>query len=132
VDETIIFHHLTKEDLKQVIELELTKVRERLGERGLKLILSDEAKTYLIGKASSTKDGQQGLDFGARPLRRAIENYIEDPLSEELLKGEFQGKDTITVGVKVVGEAKQLVFEGSATQGEPVGAGAGASEKPAE
>jgi ATP-dependent Clp protease ATP-binding subunit ClpC len=132
VDETIIFHHLTKEDLKQVIELELTKVRERLGERGLKLVLTDDAKTYLIGKASSTKDGQQGLDFGARPLRRAIENYVEDPLSEELLKGEFQGKDTITVGVKTVGTDKQLMFESSVTQGEPVGAGAGSGEKPAE
>src|SRR4051794_467905 len=76
VDDVIVFHHLTVEDLKHVIDIEMTKVRERLGERGLKLILTDDAKTYLIGKASSTKDGQQGLDFGARPLRRAIENYI--------------------------------------------------------
>ncbi len=75
--------------------MELSKVRERLSERGLKLVLTDEAKKFLIKKGSN-------LDFGARPLRRAIENFVEDPLSEELLKGEFQGKDTITVEVKEV------------------------------
>ena len=89
VDDVIVFRHLTIDDLKQVVDLELGKVRERLGERGLKLKLTDEAKKFLIKKGSNT-------DFGARPLRRAIENFVEDPLSEELLKGEFQGKDTIT------------------------------------
>ena len=86
VDDVIVFHHLTMEDLKQVVDIELGKVRERLGERGLKLILTDEAKKFLIKKGSD-------VDFGARPLRRAIENFVEDPLSEELLKGEFQGKN---------------------------------------
>jgi len=60
-----------------VIDIELAKVRERLGERGLKLELTDEAKQFLIKKGSDT-------DFGAGPLRRALENYIEDPVSEEL------------------------------------------------
>ncbi|HEX4129335.1 MAG TPA: ATP-dependent Clp protease ATP-binding subunit [Pirellulales bacterium] len=109
-DDIIVFRHLNVEDLKHVVDLELSKVRERLGERGLKLTLTDEAKKFLIKKGSNT-------DFGARPLRRAIENFVEDPLSEELLKGEFQGKDTITVDVKKVGEQKQLVFDGS-VQGE--------------
>ncbi|MES1213551.1 MAG: ATP-dependent Clp protease ATP-binding subunit [Singulisphaera sp.] len=122
VDDVIIFRHLDVNDLKEVVELEVSKVRERLSERGLKLILSDEAKTFLIKKGSNT-------DFGARPLRRAIENYVEDPLSEELLKGEFQGKDTITVDVKKVGEAKQLVFEGSVSEPEAVGAGGGSAPK---
>ncbi len=124
LDDVIVFHHLTVNDLKQVIDLELSKVRGRLGERGLKLVLTDEAKKFLIKKGSDT-------DFGARPLRRAIENFVEDPLSEELLKGEFEGKDTITVDVKVVGEAKQLVFDGSVS-GEaeaPVGATAGNGEE---
>ncbi len=89
VDDVIVFRHLTQEDLGDVIEMELRKVRERLSERNLKLVLTDEAKTFLIRKGSN-------LDFGARPLRRAIENFVEDPLSEELLKGEFQGMDTIT------------------------------------
>ncbi|HEY2841209.1 MAG TPA: ATP-dependent Clp protease ATP-binding subunit, partial [Pirellulales bacterium] len=123
VDDVIIFRHLDVNDLKEVVELELSKVRERLSERGLKLILSDESKTYLIKKGSNT-------DFGARPLRRAIENYVEDPLSEELLKGEFQGKDTIHVDVKTVGDVKQLVFEGSLSEPETASVGAGSSEPP--
>ena len=123
VDDVIVFRHLDTEDLKEVVELELSKVRERLSERGLKLVLTDEAKAYLIKKGSNT-------DFGARPLRRAIENYVEDPLSEELLKGEFQGKDTISVEVKKVGEAKQLVFEGLVTVPEtPAVAAAGETTK---
>jgi len=120
VDDIIVFRHLTEDDLGQVIELELGKVRERLSERGLTLTLADEAKTFLIKKGSN-------LDFGARPLRRAIENFVEDPLSEELLKGEFQGCDTITVDVKKVGTKTQLVFVGhrqehAAADSPPVGA----------
>jgi ATP-dependent Clp protease ATP-binding subunit ClpC len=123
VDDVIVFHHLTIENLKEVIDIELAKVRERLGERGLKLQLTDAAKTLLIKKGSD-------VDFGARPLRRALENFVEDPLSEELLKGEFQGKNLITVDVKEVGGKKQLVFVGlvgdeTEAAATPVGAGAG-------
>ena len=125
VDDIIVFRHLTGEDLKQVIDMELGKVRERLSERGLALTLTDEAKTFLVKKGSN-------LDFGARPLRRAIENFVEDPLSEELLKGEFQGKDTIVVDVKEVGDKKQLFFEGrmadAVEEPTPVGAGAGTDD----
>jgi ATP-dependent Clp protease ATP-binding subunit ClpC len=106
VDDTIVFRHLTQNDLADVVEKELRKVRERLTERGLKLVLTAEAKKFLVRKGSN-------LDFGARPLRRAIENFVEDPLSEELLKGQFQGMDTISIEVKEVGDAKQLVFLGS-------------------
>mgnify|MGYP000303683582 CR=1 FL=1 len=108
-DDVIVFRHLTQSDLGEVIEMELRKVRERLSERGLSLVLTDDAKKFLIKKGSN-------LDFGARPLRRAIENFVEDPLSEELLKGEFEGKDTITIEVKEVGERKQLVFRGSSSK----------------
>jgi len=114
LDDVIVFHHLTIDDLKKVIDIELEKVRERLAERGLKLELTDEAKQFLIKKGSDT-------DFGARPLRRALENYIEDPVSEELLKGEFQGKDTIQVDCTEVAGKKQLVFKGLVTA-EPVAA----------
>ncbi len=121
VDDVIVFRHLTQSDLGDVIEMELKKVRERLTERGLALILTDEAKQYLIRKGSN-------LDFGARPLRRAIENFVEDPLSEELLKGEFKGMDTITIEVKEVGDKKQLNFHGSTAEehAEPLAVGAGA------
>ena len=114
VDDVIVFHHLTVEDLKKVIDIELAKVRERLDERGLKLELTEGAKQFLIKKGSDT-------DFGARPLRRAIENYIEDPVSEELLKGEFIGKDTIQVDCIEVADKKQLKFVGVITA-EPVAA----------
>jgi ATP-dependent Clp protease ATP-binding subunit ClpC len=120
VDDIIVFRYLTEEDLKKVIELELAKVRERLAERGLKLVLTEEAKKLLIQKGSN-------LDYGARPLRRAIEHYIEDPLSEELLKGEFEGKTLITVDVKEVGGKKQFVFLGSngESEAQPALAGVG-------
>jgi ATP-dependent Clp protease ATP-binding subunit ClpC len=126
IDEVIIFRHLTKEDLKRVIDLELAKVKERLKERGLTLTLTDDAKEFLIKKGSD-------LDYGARPLRRAIEQYIEDPLSEELLKGEFTGKDAIVVGAIRDDENKlrRLDFKGVKNTVEPaeavgaVSAGAG-------
>jgi len=108
VDEVIVFRHLTIEDLKEVIDLELSKVRGRLMEKGLRLTLTDEAKSFIIKKGSNT-------DYGARPLRRAIENFVEDPLSEELLKGEFQGKNHIVVDAKKdeeSGKVKHLEFKG--------------------
>ncbi|MCX7404197.1 MAG: ATP-dependent Clp protease ATP-binding subunit [Planctomycetia bacterium] len=122
LDDVIVFHHLTIEDLKQVIDIELSKVRERLEDRGLKLELTEEAKNFLIKKGSDT-------DFGARPLRRALENYIEDPVSEELLKGEFEGKDTIMVDCIEVADKKQLVFKGIVTA-EPVAAATGHEDVP--
>ncbi|MBN1851866.1 MAG: ATP-dependent Clp protease ATP-binding subunit [Pirellulales bacterium] len=123
-NEIIVFRHLTAEDLKAVVDMELAKIRNRLKERGLELALSDSAKEFLIKKGSNT-------DFGARPLRRSIETFIEDPLAEELLKGEFAGMETIHVNAKKVGDKRQLTFEGQPRQTsgdsenpEPVGAGA--------
>ena len=121
VNDIIVFRHLNQEDLKGVIDLELKKVRDRLSEKGLVIDLTNDAKEFLIKKGSNT-------DYGARPLRRAIESFVEDPLAEELLKGEFAGKDTIKVEIKKVGDKKQLVFEGITTDRnadpEPVAAGA--------
>jgi ATP-dependent Clp protease ATP-binding subunit ClpC len=122
VNDIIVFRHLTDDDMKHVVDLELAKVRDRLKEKGIALELTDEAKEFLIKKGSNT-------DYGARPLRRAIETFVEDPLAEELLKGEFAGKDQVKVDVKKVGDKKQLVFEGRATKdaAEPEAVGAGAS-----
>ncbi|QDU87877.1 ClpA/B family protein [Pirellulimonas nuda] len=129
VNDIIVFRHLTGENLKEVVELELSKVRKRLEEKGLELLLSDESKEFLVKKGSNT-------DYGARPLRRAIESFIEDPLAEELLKGEFAGKDAIRVEVKQVGDKKQLTFEGEKRkvdepEAEAVGVGA-ATDEPKE
>jgi ATP-dependent Clp protease ATP-binding subunit ClpC len=121
VNDIIVFRHLNDDDMKQVVELELGKVRDRLKEKGLTIELTDEAKEFLVKKGSNT-------DYGARPLRRAIETFVEDPLAEELLKGEFAGKDIVRIEVKKVGDKKQLVFEGHTSkeqpEPEPVGAGA--------
>ncbi|MFN9374563.1 MAG: ATP-dependent Clp protease ATP-binding subunit [Planctomycetaceae bacterium] len=104
VDDIIVFRHLTRENLKSIIDIELSKVRERLTEKGITLTLSDEAKEFLIEKGSD-------LDYGARPLRRAIEQFVEDPLSEELLRGNFEGKNTVTVNAVTTGEQKHLSFD---------------------
>ncbi|MBO7681083.1 MAG: ATP-dependent Clp protease ATP-binding subunit, partial [Thermoguttaceae bacterium] len=104
-NDIIVFRHLTEQDLEQVVDLEMKKLRERLKERQLCLHLSDEAKRLIISQGSN-------LDFGARPLRRAIETLLEDPLSEEILKGVFENKHVICVDMKEVGDKKQLVFSG--------------------
>ena len=105
-EEPVIFRHLEKKDLKLVIDFELAKIRERLLERGYALELTQDAKEYLIKKGTN-------LDYGARPLRRALENYIEDPLSEELLKGTFTGKNKLIVEAvrDDEGKIRSLKFE---------------------
>ena len=127
-NEPIIFRHLEKKDLKLVIDFELKKIRERLRERGFELNLTQDAKEFLIKKGTN-------LDYGARPLRRALENYIEDPLSEELLQGNFEGKNEIDIDVhrNDEGKMKHLTFKGIFVEPEvkpeekeePVGVGAG-------
>ena len=108
LDDVIVFRHLTRDNLKNIIEIELGKVRERLAIKGLALELTEGAKEFIIDKG-------EDLDYGARPLRRSLEALIEDPLSEELLKGSFEGKSVITVNVKEVGDQKQLTFDSSDT-----------------
>ena len=129
-DEPIIFRHLEKKDLRLVVDLELYKIKARLEEQGYKLELDDDAKEFLIKKGTN-------LDYGARPLRRALESYVEDPLSEELLQGRFEGKNRIMVGVErnEAGKMKHLKFEGHFDEppkdesDEPVGVGASEGEE---
>jgi len=109
LDEIVVFRSLNEEHLKQIVEIELSKVRERLAEKGLALVLTDEAKQFVVSKGNAT-------EYGARPLRRAVETYIEDPLSENLLQGAFEGHNTITVRAKEVGDQKQLDFEPSTVE----------------
>ena len=130
LDEVVVFRKLTEEDLKHIVDIELAKVRERLGERGLRLDLTDEARSFIISKGNDN----DGLDYGARPLRRSVERYIEDPLSEELLRGAFEGQNLITVNVKEVADQTQLDFDGSTEEVEEpelaaVGTGEGESSE---
>jgi ATP-dependent Clp protease ATP-binding subunit ClpC len=105
LDEVIVFRPLNAEHLKSIIEFELRKVTKRLADHGLKMDLTDDAKEFLIEKGTNA-------DFGARPLRRALEQHIEDPLSEEILRGSFKGKDLIRITVKQEeGGEKHLFFE---------------------
>jgi ATP-dependent Clp protease ATP-binding subunit ClpC len=90
VDGTMVFHALNREEIKQIVDLELDKVRERLVEQQLTLEVTEEAKDYLA---------DEGYDpnFGARPLRRVIQNKVEDALSEGILATTFQVGDTVRV-----------------------------------
>ena len=103
VDEIIMFHQLTREDLKTIVDIEMAKVRGRLSGQGLELALTDEAKDFLINQGYNP-------DFGARPLRRAIEHLVEDHISEEILRGSYKGLGLITISVK----DGHLYFEASA------------------
>jgi ATP-dependent Clp protease ATP-binding subunit ClpC len=106
VDDTIVFKSLTRENLKIIVGYELVKVFKRLTEHGLKLELTEQAKEFLIEKGYNP-------EFGARPLRRAIEHYIEDPLSEAMLRGEFKGKNVIKIDVQDEEHMKLEGFEES-------------------
>ncbi|HDH26890.1 MAG TPA: AAA family ATPase, partial [Actinobacteria bacterium] len=90
IDEVIVFHELAVGEVKEIIDLMLVRVRDQLRSRSLELVLSDAAKEHLA---------TQGYDpeLGARPLRRAIQRLLEDPLSERVLKGDFKAGGTIVV-----------------------------------
>ncbi len=97
VDELIVFNALTTEDLKSIVHLQLADVHTRLKDKGVDIELTDAALGFLIEKGYHP-------DYGARPLRRAIERYIEDPLAEHLLKGTFSEGDPIAVDTDKDGE----------------------------
>ncbi len=105
LDDVIVFRPLSRQNLESIVEFELRKVTRRLTDHGLRIEISEEAKEFLIEKGTNA-------DFGARPLRRAIEQNVEDPLSEEILRGNFKGKDLIRITVKTEeGGDKHLYFE---------------------
>jgi len=93
LDDIIVLRHLTRGDLRKIVDLEFSYVGNRLKDRGITVELSHEAKEFLIDKGYSP-------EFGARPLRRAIENHVEDPLAEELLRGDFKEGSRIIVRVQ--------------------------------
>lgn len=92
VDNIIVFKPLTRDDLKKIIDIELKSVKKRLENFNITVTLTDEVLEFLIEKGYDQ-------NFGARPLRRAIENYLEDPLSEEILQGKFEGKKHVKARV---------------------------------
>jgi ATP-dependent Clp protease ATP-binding subunit ClpC len=106
LDEILVFHELTEEQLRSIVDLMVKDLQERLSERKLKLEITDAAKSWLA---------RVGFDpiFGARPLRRAVERYVENPLSTKVLKGEFSEGDSVIVDL--VDDA--LTFAAGVAQG---------------
>jgi ATP-dependent Clp protease ATP-binding subunit ClpB len=101
IDEVVVFEPLTREQLTEIVELQLRRLRERLAERGVELELTDDAKAVIA---------EAGWDpaYGARPLKRAIQRLLENPLALELLECRFSEGDTVRVDV---GDDGELLFE---------------------
>ena len=102
IDEVVVFQPLTREQLAEIVELQLRRLRERLAERRIELEVSDAAKELL---------SEEGWDpaYGARPLKRAIQRLLENPLALRLLEGDFAEGDTVRVDVR----DGEIVFERS-------------------
>jgi ATP-dependent Clp protease ATP-binding subunit ClpC len=93
IDATIVFHSLTKEQIREIVDLELARVRKQLLEQEITLEVTEAAMDLL---------GERGYDhtYGARPLKRIIQNLIEDPLAEGLLNSRFVAGSTVRVDVE--------------------------------
>jgi ATP-dependent Clp protease ATP-binding subunit ClpC len=106
LDEIIVFHSLTKPDLLQIVDLEVNKVKRRLKLKEIEIVLDGPAHEFVINK---------GYDptYGARPMRRAVERYLEDPLAEELLKGAVKAGDVVEVRV----DGDKLAFHAAEPHG---------------
>ncbi|MDD5020681.1 MAG: ATP-dependent chaperone ClpB [Endomicrobiaceae bacterium] len=104
IDETIIFTRLEKEDLRKIIDIQLNAISNRLSERKISLTLTDKAKDFI---------SEQGYEpsFGARPLKRALQTYILNPLSSKLISGEFSEGDNIKADMTKTGT--DLIFKKS-------------------
>ncbi len=115
LDEIIIFHSLNKDHLKQIVNLEVKKVADRLKEHGVDLTISNAALEVLVAEGYDQK-------YGARPLRRAIQRLLEDPLSEELLRKPFKYGEQVHVDA---GEDGKLTFKRTEPSAESVGVASG-------
>jgi len=111
IDEIIIFHPLSKEQIEQIVDLMVGRVREQLGERKIKLEVNEEARALLA---------QEGFDpeYGARPLRRTVQRLVENPVARGILQGEFREGDTVVLEV----EDGKLVPRLLVPTGEPASA----------
>jgi len=130
IDEVIVFHKLQKDEIKEIVELLLRRIRQSMAERELSLNLSEEAKDLLVDKGWDPS-------MGARPLRRAIQRYIEDPLADEVLKHTLHPGSTVEVTTEN-GEGDgapevRVTIQAPVKKREAVGVGAqGGSESDAE
>ncbi len=116
LDETVTFDPLTRDDLHRIVDLMANAVQERMGEQEITLVVSEEAKDWLV------KEGYDPV-FGARPLRRAVQRHVENPLASRILSAEFSHGDKVHVDVDPNGGA--LTFAVSAAPATPAEAVAG-------
>ncbi len=123
IDDVIVFHKLQKEEIRQIVELLLVRIRESMAERELQLELTDPAKDLLVDK---------GWDpaMGARPLRRAIQRYIEDPLADFVLREQLMPGATVVVDPAPEGDDSEvrLTIVKPKKAKTPVGVGAGGGD----
>ena len=112
LDDIIVFHTLKKPDLIRIVDLEMAKVIQRMKAKNIPLILDESAKELLIEKGYDPQ-------YGARPMRRAVERYLEDPLAEELLRGNIKTHENIHV--KRDGEKLAFVSQSSISEPTPAG-----------
>ncbi len=119
IDEIVVFHPLTRDHVKQIVDLELAYVQQRLAERHITLAVTEEAKAYL---------GREGYDpvFGARPLRRVIQREVENQLARRLLAGEIRDGDTVRIDVGPQGLTFQRVEPSADGRARAAAATAGA------
>ena len=110
LDDLVVFRMLEKESLSIIVDLEIEKLLVRLKEKEIELELEQSAREFLI---------KEGYDpnFGARPMRRAVERHLEDPLAESLLRGEFKGGSSVSV--KHEEDHKELSFDAKPSKPEP-------------
>jgi len=104
IDDMIIFNSLTKENIHAIIDIELNKLYKRIKELGYEFKISEEAKDYIADKGYDEK-------FGARPLNRAIQKHIEDPLAEEIINSSLSSGDTINIGLDAAKEGIVISIE---------------------
>ena len=105
VDEIILFHRLKREDMGKIVDIQLGRLKKLLADRKITLAVDDEAKDWL---------GKKGYDpaYGARPLKRAIQKYVQDPLAEMVLAGKIHDGET----VKITAGKDGLMFNGAAAK----------------
>jgi ATP-dependent Clp protease ATP-binding subunit ClpC len=125
IDDVIVFHKLQKDEIKTIVELLLRRIRESLAERELQLELSEEAKDLLVEKGWDPS-------MGARPLRRAIQRYIEDPLADFVLRAELMPGGTVMVDKAPEGEDPEVTLSIVAPKKAPKPVGVGATGESAE
>ena len=102
VDEIVVFHSLTEKHLKAIVELQLKEVEKKLKDSlDVSLEVTEKAKEKLVSEGTDP-------NYGARPLRRAIQRILEDPMSDAVLRGEFKARQSVRVDVD---DDRKLVFE---------------------